>query len=43
MDVSAIEAPKSDMTLEEYIEQLFSLQQAHLRKHVESKLDVRTT
>lgn len=42
MDVSNIQVPDSNMTLEEYIEFLFTAQQEHLAQHIQTRLDVRS-
>lgn len=40
MDVSAVQVPDNTMTLENYIDYLFSLQQQDLARHFQSKLEV---
>lgn len=41
MDVSSVPVNDINMTLEQYIELLFSLQKDHLSHYVQTKLDVR--
>jgi hypothetical protein len=42
MDVSAVQALNPSMTVEQYLDLLFSLQQEHLSQHIRAKLEVRS-